>query len=208
MKYYLNELWPGDIAEKALPFIEKANTTDSIEIFEYEISDSNNTEFFESRIIKIGENLLLVITRDISSKKRDEVHLSSQMNEMEDAIKERTGELQKLNRTLIDEIDKRNLAEEEIQLFMDVVEQSTNSIIIIEKNGNVKYVNRAFSELSGYTKEELIGINVSNIPNPILPEENIQKQIRNVDFWKGETYNLKKNDEIILSQGICFQNKK
>ena len=192
----LKQLWPGDLPQKALPFIEKAHTTDSIEIFEYKIGEGNKAAFFESRIIKMGENLLLVITRDISGKKRDEVNLSSQMNEMEDSIKKRTFELQKLNRTLLDEIDKRNLAEAEIQLFIDVVEQSTNSIVIIEKDGKVKYVNKAFSELSGYSREELIGINISKTPNPILPEESIQKQIMEVDFWKGETYNLTKNDEL------------
>jgi PAS domain S-box-containing protein len=192
----LNELWPGDIKLKAKPYIEEAIKADSIGIFEYGLGESGNKGFFESRIIKIGTNLLLVITRDISEKKENTVQLSSQLNQMEDAIKERTGELQKLNRTLIDEIDKRNLAEEEIKLFMDVVEQSTNSIVIIDKNGIVKYTNNAFSELSGYTKDELTGIDVSNIPNPILPEDNIQKQIKSVDAWKGETYNLRKDGEI------------
>lgn len=192
----LDILWPQDIKTKAKLYIDRAVKNDSIEIFEYEINDSKKVNHYESRIIKIDKDLLLVITRDISNKKNDEAQLSTQINEMESAIKERTGELQNLNRTLTDEIDKRNQIEEEIKLFMDVVEQSTNSIIIIEKNGKVKYVNKAFSDLSGYSKEELIGIDSSIIPNPILPEENIQKQIRGVDSWKGETYNLKKNDEI------------
>ncbi|HPS86188.1 MAG TPA: response regulator [Spirochaetota bacterium] len=192
----LNELWPDKIKQEAKPYIERAISNDSIEIFEYEINGAKNKIYFESRIIRIGEDLLLVITRDNSAKKKEEANLSSHINEMEGAIKERTGELQKLNRTLTDEIDKRNLIEEEIKLFMDVVEQSTNSIVIIEKNGIVKYANRAFSELSGYTKDELTGIDVTKIPNPILPEENIQKQITNVDYWKGETYNLRKNGEI------------
>ena len=192
----LKELWPDAIQKKSEPFIKKAYSTDSLEIFEYEIQKKDDTEYFESRILKIGSDLLLVITRDVSIKKKNEVLLSSQMNQMEDAIKERTGELQKVNKTLNDEIDKRNLAEEESRLFMDVVEQSTNSIVIIEKDGTVKYTNRAFTELSGYAKEELIGLNVNDIPNPILPEESIQSQIRGVNFWKGESYNLKKTGEL------------
>jgi len=191
-----NELWPGEIEKNALPFIERAGSTDSIEIFEFEKVEGGNTEYYESRILKIGTDLLLVITRNISTKKRDEATLSSQMNQMEDAIKERTGELERINEALFKEIDRRHLIEEEIKLFIDVVEQSTNSIIIIEKNGTVKYTNLAFSELSGYSKDELTGINVNNIPNPILPEENIQNQIKNVDSWKGETYNIKKSGEL------------
>jgi len=195
-KELLNELWPGEVKIKAEPYIKKAIKDDSIEIFEYEISRAGNKEYFESRIIKIDKDLLLVISRDISNKKKVEAQISTHINQMEDSIKERANELQKLNRILTDEIDKRNLVEEEIKLFMDVVEQSTNPIVIIEKNGNVKYTNSSFCELSGYTKDELMGINITNIPNPILPEDNIQKQIRNVDFWKGETYNLKKTGEI------------
>lgn len=195
-KDLMSELWPDDIKTKAKPLVEKAIKNDSIEIFEYESGSTGNRSYFESRIIKTGADILLVITRDISGKKKSEADLSSQINEMEDAIRVRSGELQKLNQTLTDEIDKRNLVEEEIKLFKDVVEQSSNSILIIEKNGILKYVNTAFSELSGYSKDELIGINTNDIPNPVLPEENLQKQIRNVDTWKGETYNLKKNDEL------------
>jgi len=192
----IKELWPGDIQKKAKPFIDEANNTDFIGIFEYEITGTTGKVYFESRIIKIDTNLLMVITRNISGKKQDEVKLSSHINEMENSIKARADELQKLNRTLLEEIDKRNTAEQEIKLFIDVIEQSTNCIVIIEKNGILKYANSAFCELSGYTKNELAGINVNNIPNPILPEENIQNNIKNVDFWKGETYNLKKNGEI------------
>lgn len=192
----LQELWPPDVLQRARPFIEKAYNTDSKEIFEYEISNGNTQNYYESRIIKTGEDLLLVITRDISSKKREEMQLSSQIIEMEDAIKERTGELQKLNRNLIDEIDKRNLAEQEIRLFMDVVEQSTNSIVIINRDGIVKYSNSGFSKLSGYSKSELAGININSIPNPIIPEDTILNRMKDTDSWKGETYNLKKSGEI------------
>ncbi len=190
------QLWPGDILDKAIPFLKKANSSDKTEIFEYQTGEGNSAEFFESRIIKIGENLLLVITRDISGKKRDEVNLSSHLNEMEDSIRKRTGELQNLNKTLLYEIDKRNQIEKEIQLFIDVVEQSTNLIIIIEKNGRVKYANTAFIGLSGYAKDELIGVNITKVPNPVLPEEGILKKIMEVDSWKGETYNLSKNGEL------------
>ncbi len=192
----MKEFWPEDVLKKAKPYIDEVNSNDSIGIFEYEINTSIGKGYFESRIIKMDKNLLLVIIRNVSNKKRDEVQLSSQINQMEDSIKERTGELQKLNRTLIDEIDKRNFAEQEIKLFMDVIEQSTNPLVIIERGGNLKYANNAFCNVSGYSKDELLGLNTNNIPNPVLPEDNIINQIKGVNSWKGETYNIKKTGEI------------
>lgn len=191
-----NELWSAGTEEKARPFIEKAYSSGSTEIFEYEINKKDSTGYYESRIVKIDAELLLVITRDISDTKKKEASISSHVTEMEEAIRKRAKELQDLNRNLVDEIDKRNLAEVEIRLFKDVVEQSTNSIVIIERNGIVKYANSAFSELSGYSKDELTGIDVTKIPNPVLPEESSLNQLKNANFWKGESYNIKKNGEI------------
>ncbi len=192
----LNELWPAEIQKKAIVYIEQAISNDLIGIFEYGLNINDSTKYFESRIIKMDTDLLMVITRDVSIKKNDEVQLSSQINQMEDSIKERAEELQKLNRTLINEIDKRNQAEQEIKLFMDVAEQSANPLIIIEKTGILKYANSAFCTVSGYSKEDLAGLDVNNIPNPIVPEDNILSQIKKVNSWKGETYNLKKTGEI------------
>lgn len=192
----MNELWPEDIRNNAIKHVKENSGNDTIKIFEFEANRNGRGRFFESRIIKTGGDILLVMTRDISLKKQDELNISEQMNQLEDAIRDRTGELQKINRTLIDEIDKRNLAEEEIKLFLDVVEQSTNAIVIIDKNGRVKYVNNAFSEISGYSKNELVDLDTGNIPNPVMPEDINENQIKDIDFWKGEMYNAKKTGQL------------
>ena len=192
----MNRLWPPDIRDQALKHIQQNSKNDTIGIFEFSSDRKDKTIYYESRIIKTSDNIFIIMTRDISAKKNEELEVSRQVNELEDAIKERTGELQKINRTLMDEIDKRNLAEEEIKLFLDVVEQSTSVIVIIDKNGRVKYTNNAFSVLSGYSKEELIDLDTSNVPNPIMPEDINTNQIKDIDFWKGEMYNAKKTGEI------------
>lgn len=192
----MSRLWPGDIGEKVKPEIEKAFETDSVRIFYFNLDTAKGERFFESRIRSLEENSALVITRDITELKKYEENITGQMHHLEDMVKERTGELQKLNRSLLYEIDKRNMAEEEIKLFIDVIEQSPRVVVIFEKNGILKYANKAFTDISGYSKSELTGINVMNTPNPIIPEDTLAKHIRGVKSWTGEIYNTTKNGEL------------
>lgn len=192
----MSRFWPGDIAEKAKPEIEKAFETDSVRIFVFSTGSDENERFYESRIRSLEENSALVITRDITQLKRHQENIADQMHQLEEMVKERTGELQKLNRSLLYEIEKRNMAEDEIKLFMDVIEQSPSCVIIFEKNGILKYANKAFTEISGYSKSELTGICVTEAPNPIIPEDTLVKHIRGVKSWSGEIYNTTKNGEL------------
>ncbi|HOP28762.1 MAG TPA: response regulator [Spirochaetota bacterium] len=192
----MNKLWPGEIAERAKPEIAKAFETDSLVKYEFELDTEKDVKFFESRITSLSEDTALITTRDITEYKKQEAHTTGQLHQLEDMVRERTGELQKLNRSLVYEIDKRSLVESEIKLFVDVIEQSPQCVVIFEKNGIVKYANKAFSELSGYSKSELTGINVMKTPNPILPEDSLLKHIKGVKTWAGEIYNTTKTGEL------------
>lgn len=192
----MNKIWPGDISEKAKPEIAKAFETDSMIRYEFSIDTGGASNFYESRIISFSENTALITTRDVTEFKKQEADACGQLQQLEDMVKERTGELQKLNRSLVYEIDKRSMVEGEIKLFVDVIEQSPQCVVIFEKNGIVKYANKAFTELSGYTKGELTGINIIKTPNPILPEDSLVKHIRGVKTWTGEIYNTKKTGEL------------
>ena len=52
--------------------------------------------------------------------------------------------------------DRKEL--DKIQLMMHrAVEQSASAVLITDKNGLIEYINPKFSEISGYTSEELLG---------------------------------------------------
>lgn len=192
----MSRLWPGDIPQKAVPDILKAYETESLQVYVFSIGEGDNEKSFESRIIPLDKNSAIVITRDISEYKKHQENIAGQMQQLEDMVRERTGELQKLNKSLLYEIDKRSLVEDEIKLFMDVIEQSPRSVVIFEKNGIVKYVNKAFTEISGYSKNELTGINVMHTPNPILPEDSLARNLKGVKTWTGEIYNTTKEGKL------------
>lgn len=67
-----------------------------------------------------------------------------------------------------------------------------------DKKGRIIYVSKAFCEISGYTKEELIGQNHRIIRHEDMPKKLFQElwnTITNGKVWQGEIKNKKKNGE-------------
>jgi PAS domain S-box-containing protein len=60
-------------------------------------------------------------------------------------------------RTLLTEIDARKHAEKELNKLSIAVEQSPSAVIITDLNGIIEYVNPTYSEVTGYSRSEVIG---------------------------------------------------
>ncbi|BAU49012.1 histidine kinase [Sulfurifustis variabilis] len=63
----------------------------------------------------------------------------------------------KLNHQLKDEIRWRRRMQEEMQKFASAVEQTADAVLITDPKGRIEYVNPAFSRITGYTIEEVLG---------------------------------------------------
>jgi aerotaxis receptor len=64
--------------------------------------------------------------------------------------------------------------------------------------GNITYANRKFCEISGYTKEELIGKPHNIIRHPDMPKEAFAKlwsTIQSGQIWHGLVKNLRKDGQ-------------
>jgi len=76
-----------------------------------------------------------------------------------------------------------------------------NEYIILstaDLNGTIKTVSNAFSEISGYQKDDLIGQNHNVIKHPNTPKSkfiDLWKTIEAGNIWTGELQNLNKNDD-------------
>jgi len=94
------------------------------------------------------------------------------------------------------EIWERKLVEESLRKLSLAVEQSPVSIVITDADGIIEYVNRTFSEVTGYTGEEAIGRNPRILKSGNLPVsfyENLWRTIKSGEEWHGEFINKKKN---------------
>ncbi|MGR3178605.1 MAG: histidine kinase dimerization/phosphoacceptor domain -containing protein, partial [Candidatus Anammoxibacter sp.] len=88
-----------------------------------------------------------------------EKRLKKYQNNLEKKVAERTQELSEANTKLKTEIAERKLAEEHIRKLHRVVEQSPSVVMITDMDGNIEYVNPKFTEITGYSSEEIIGKN-------------------------------------------------
>lgn len=99
---------------------------------------------------------------------------------------------------LIKKIEEKEKADEEILKLSIAVEQSANIIMITSIDGTIEYVNKQFSKISGYSKEEVLGKNLNMLKSGFYNDDfyrNLWEIVFSGKEWKGELYNLKKNGE-------------
>lgn len=96
------------------------------------------------------------------------------------------------------ERQRRRQAEADLRKFSYVVEQSPVSVVITDADGNIEYVNRKFTELTGYESEEVIREKPSLLESTgASPAEyhRLWETIRAEQAWRGEFRSCKKNGE-------------
>ncbi|HLP00795.1 MAG TPA: PAS domain S-box protein [Opitutaceae bacterium] len=99
---------------------------------------------------------------------------------------------------LIEDITERRRAEEAVHKLSLAVEQSPASIIITDTAGNIEYANLRFSELTGYSRAEVLGRNPRFLKSGQTTREEYKRMWQAITAgheWHGEFYNRKKNGE-------------
>lgn len=94
------------------------------------------------------------------------------------------------------DITLRKQAEEQLSKLAQAVEQSPESIIITNPEGDIEYVNEAFVQNSGYSREEVIGRNPRIRSSGRTPQQTYAElwaTIRHGQTWKGEFINKRKD---------------
>ncbi len=97
------------------------------------------------------------------------------------------------------DITGRKQAENRLRRLSQVVEQSSNAVIITDTAGVIQYVNPAFIHTTGYTLPEVLGKNPSLLGSGRTPPEVFREMWATITSgreWSGEFINCKKNGEI------------
>jgi PAS domain S-box-containing protein len=111
----------------------------------------------------------------------------------------------RLQRTGIDqEVQAQQKAErlsaaKEIQLQTSALEAAANGIVITKRNGKILWVNRAFTRLTGYNIEEVIGQNPDILKSGLHPAkfyEDLWATILSGNIWQGEMVNRRKDGSL------------
>jgi len=99
---------------------------------------------------------------------------------------------------VVREVTEHKKAEEQILKLSCAVEQSPSTVIITDTKGNIEYVNPKFTQLTGYTSEDVLGKNPRILKSSETSKEKYKQlwgTIKSGKVWRGELHNRKKNGE-------------
>ncbi len=98
-----------------------------------------------------------------------------------------------------EDITERKWAEEKLRQSAKVLENSAEAITITDAKSRIILVNKAFSQITGYTLPEVLGKNPSLLSSGKHSREFYQKMwnsIHTIGYWEGEIWNRRKNGEV------------
>jgi diguanylate cyclase (GGDEF)-like protein/PAS domain S-box-containing protein len=117
---------------------------------------------------------------------------------MAEAVCGTDGRITRLSGSLQD-ITERKQAEEKLRLSAIVFENTTEGVMITDDTSRIISVNKAFTEITGYGQDELIGMTPNALKSGRHDEEFFAAMwniIRYTGRWQGEVWNRRKNGDI------------
>ena len=97
------------------------------------------------------------------------------------------------------DITDRKLAEKKLKLSATVFSHAREGIMITDASWSIVDVNNTYTEITGYSREELIGQTPNMFKSDKQSPEFFEDMWQTVDtkgYWKGEIWNQRKNGEI------------
>lgn len=104
---------------------------------------------------------------------------------------------------IIRDLTIRKEAEEQLRLQSIALESAANGILITDRNGNIQWVNPAFTRMTGYEADEVRGKNPRILKSGLVPQETFRtlwKTILSGNVWYGELINRRKDGKIITEE--------
>ena len=90
-------------------------------------------------------------------------------------------------------------SEEQLLLAAHALEGMTEAIMITAADGTVVTVNRAFTEITGYTRDDVLGQSEKAIRNALQPAEfydELYATVQRDGYWSGTTWSRRKNGSV------------
>lgn len=115
-----------------------------------------------------------------------------------------------LFRPMLLHLTGRLKAEERLQLVGEVFESTREGILITDAEARILEVNKAFTDITGYTAEEAIGQKPSLLKSNWHDEQFYQEMWRSLNetgTWEGEIRNRRKNKELFVEHLTIFSIK-
>ena len=104
---------------------------------------------------------------------------------------------------VVEDITAEKKAEAEHVRLVTAIEQSGEAVVMTNTNGDIEYVNAAFTRVTGYSREEILGQNPRVLKSGKHDQEFYQhlwQTILNGQIWRGEIVNQHKDGSLYTEQ--------
>ncbi len=105
------------------------------------------------------------------------------------------------------DISDQKKAEAEKHRLVSAIEQSSEIVMIFDASGHIQYVNRAFEEVTGYTKDEVLG-QLPPIVRSTSQDEafynNLWNTIHSGKQWSGSYVSRKKDGTLYTEEAVIW----
>ncbi|SIS02766.1 PAS domain S-box-containing protein/diguanylate cyclase (GGDEF) domain-containing protein [Sphaerotilus natans] len=143
------------------------------------------------------------LARTLCAKWQSARQIEQHTRTLEAEVRARTLELEQANLQLREELAERQRVAAELQLAACVFDSAMDGIVITDAQSTILSVNPAFSALTGYAPEEVIGRRLSLLrtehEQPDFYRAQWQRLLRE-GHWSGELWNRRKDGELFCER--------
>jgi two-component system, cell cycle sensor histidine kinase and response regulator CckA len=104
---------------------------------------------------------------------------------------------------LIEDLNRRRILEQELRLQTSALDAAANAIVITDREGLIVWVNRAFTDLTGFEAEEVLGQTprvLHSARHDIAFYSHLWQTIKGGGVWRGEIINRRKDGECYVEE--------
>lgn len=166
---------------------------------EYPCHSPDQMRWFTLSVTPLTDGKGVVVSHeDITARRIAEDELRDSHERLEQRVRERTAELERVNAVLREEIAQRTAVEARLRQAATVFESSNEAIIIADQAYRILAVNGAFVRMSGYDADEVVGrdlfLDRSDHHDDVF-YDSILMSLRDSGQWQGEIWNRRNSGE-------------
>jgi len=182
--YTLMEKYPGIEKSAMFKTLEKCMEQRVTRRFENEHTYPDHSKGYFDLMVQPVPDGVLILSIDISDRKKDEEEIRKLNATLENKIFERTSALENAYQEISD-----------YKFALDI----SSIVSITDQNGIIQYANTNFCKISGYSSDELIGNDHSILNSGIHPKgfmADLWATVKSGNIWKGEIQNKAKDSSL------------
>ena len=143
----------------------------------------------------------IILSRNVTDRVLANAEMEAARTESERLLVEADS----MREVLLSTLEDQQLADAQVRRLSQAVEQSPESVVITDLDGNIEYVNAAFVRTSGYAREELLGQNSRILQSGQTPRaiyDTLWATLLEGRAWSGQLINKRKSGEIYYEQAL------